>query len=116
VAAMSSICRICGQPLAVHTLEFVDGTAHAVGRDSAGRRVLCSLELASHYHLLGEIEQAKSTIRSLKNRAGRAYRQGHDVRGDTLWDYIAVVERRLSGLLRSESWWHERYPLRKAKR
>jgi len=110
-----SLCRICGQLAALHSIEMVDGVAHTVSHSPAGRRVLCSLEAGSHERMLGELDQMRTIIRSLRNRAGRAYRQDRTGWGDALSNYAAVVEQKKIQLIRRDLRWHARYPVRRKK-
>lgn len=104
----TTTCRICGFPAAQHTVELADGVAHTVVRGVDGKTLsCCSTEAASRDYLRGEISRLRTIVRSLRNRAGRAWRKEQDERARALEVYAVFIERERDWLIDAEARWYE---------
>lgn len=102
-----STCRVCGFPIDQHTVELRGGVAHAVySADDGTLIVRCSLEYAERERLSGEIDRLRTIVRSLRNRAGRAYTKQQWSKGVTLGEYADFVAAERDRLIEIEARWY----------
>lgn len=107
MSASTPTCRICSLPLAQHWVALVDGAAHTVVRGTNGETIAyCSLEYASRERLQGEIDRLGMIVRSLKNRAGRAWRREEDERAGALEQYAGLIAGQRDRLIAGEEEWY----------
>jgi len=104
---MSDICIVCGFPAEQHVVELRCGIAHTVVRGVGGKLLhRCSEAAAAREYTRGELARMQTIVRSLRYRAGRAWKRDQLQYSTALDDYSNKVEADRNRLLAYFKQWY----------
>jgi hypothetical protein len=104
---MADICAVCGFPIEQHAVELRCGVAHTVVRGVDGRLLhSCSQSAGDREYTRGELARMQTIVRSLRYRAGRAWKRDQYQYSIALDDYSNKVEADRKKLLAYLDQWY----------